>query len=281
MNHECLSILAAAYSETGDFDAAVKWQRTAIASLPDDYPIALRANYEARCCVYQSRQSYHKGSLWSFSDGELIAHWKFDEVKRGEVLDSAGKGLHGRLIGNAHIVSDVERGSVLTLPGAGDFVDCGWNPAFDITGAITIAAWTKVAELDGRHEEIVSTNNYGLGLLGNSYTGVPNRVCPIYWYWDHVWIQAGWDMDNQWHLIVVLYDGQEFALYIDGRLCASKRFYKSIGLATSRLCIGKTRNEGWKYGLIDDVRIYSYALSAEEVKMLYEGKEPPRAKGSD
>ena len=31
-------------------------------------------------------------------------------------------------------------------------------------------------------------------------------------------------------------------------------------------------------GLIDDVRIYSYALSADEVKMLYDGKEPPRKK---
>ena len=84
-------------------------------------------------------------------------------------------------------------------------------------------------------------------------------------------------MDNQWHLIVVLYDGQEFALYIDGKLCASKRFYKSIGVNTGRLYIGK----GWPYGPIDDIRIYSYALNAEEVKMLYEGKEPPRAKGSD
>ena len=81
-------------SGAGDFDAAVKWQKTAIALLLDDYPIALRVNYEARCGVYQSHQPYHKGSLWSFSDGELVAHWKFDEVYRGEVLDSAGKGHH-------------------------------------------------------------------------------------------------------------------------------------------------------------------------------------------
>jgi hypothetical protein len=34
-------------------------------------------------------------------------------------------------------------------------------------------------------------------------------------------------------------------------------------------------------GLIDDVRIYSYARSADEVKMLYEGKEPPRERRSE
>lgn len=33
--------------------------------------------------------------------------------------------------------------------------------------------------------------------------------------------------------------------------------------------------ESWN-GLIDDVRIYSYALSEEEVKDLYESKEPPK-----
>jgi len=277
-NHECISILAASYSETGDFAAAVKWQKTAIALLLDDYPIALRANYEARCSVYQSHKPYHKGSLWSFSDGELIAHWKFNEVARGEVLDSTGKGLHGRLIGDAHIVSDVERGSALRLPSKGDFVDCGWNPAADITGAMTITAWMKVTELDGR-QEIVSTKNYGLQLWGDVHMEDANRILPAYWYKNEVWINAELDADGQWHLIVGLYNGQKFALYIDGKLCASKRFYKSIELATSRLYIGKT--EGWKDGLIDDIRIYSYALSEEEVKMLYEGKEPPRTKGSD
>ena len=180
-------------------------------------------------------------------------------------------------------MSDVDRGSVLRLPGKGDYVDCGWNSAFDITGAITIAAWIKVTELNSRWEEIVSTNNYGLGLSG--YKEDPNHVGPGYWYEEEVWLGTELDVDNQWHLIVVLYDGQEFALYIDGKLCASKRVYQSIVMDTGPLYIGQTRegysNEGWKDGLIDDVRIYSYPLSAEEVKGLYEGKEPPREKKSE
>jgi hypothetical protein len=36
---------------------------------------------------------------------------------------------------------------------------------------------------------------------------------------------------------------------------------------------------GWRDMFIDDVRIYSYALNPDEVKMLYEGKEPPQKKG--
>jgi WD40 repeat protein len=282
-NHECISILAASYSETGNFDAAVKWQKSATTLLPDDCPTALRANYEARCGVYQSHKPYHTGSLWSFSDGELVAHWKFEEAKNGEVLVSTGKGLNGWLIGNAHIVSDVERGSVLGLPGKGDFVHCGWNPAFDITGAITIAGWIKVTELDGRWEEIVCTNNYGLGLYGHKED--PNHVGPCYWYKNKVWLETELDVDNQWHLMVVTYDGLDFALYIDGKLGASKRLYQSIqsiAMDAGYLCIGLVnRKEGWKDGRIDDVRIYSYALTADEVKDLYEGREPPREKKRD
>jgi hypothetical protein len=53
----------------------------------------------------------------------------------------------------------------------------------------------------------------------------------------------------------------------------------------TKLIIGKgckdvEANESWN-GLIDDVRIYSYALSEEEIKALYEDKEPPRNKESD
>ncbi|MFC1766587.1 LamG-like jellyroll fold domain-containing protein, partial [Planctomycetota bacterium] len=219
-----------------------------------------------------------EGGRRSFSDGELVAHWTFDEVTGGEVLDSTGKGLHGRLIGNAHIVSDMERGSVLRLPGKGDYVDCAWNSAFDITGAMTIAAWTKVTALDSsRWEEIVSTGNYGLGLQGHKED--PNCVRPCYWYNSKVWLETELDVDNQWHLMVVLYDGLDFAFYIDGKLGASKRLYQSVVMDTGPMYIGKTRkgnrNEGWN-GLIDDVRIYSYALTADEAKDLYEGREPPR-----
>ena len=178
-------------------------------------------------------------------------------------------------------MSDVERGSVLKLPGKGDYVDCGSNEAFDITGAITIAAWTKVTGLDSRWEVIVATENYGLGLMG--YKKDPNHVGLGYWY-KNVWLETELDVDNQWHLMVVVCDGHEFALFVDGKLCDSKRVYANAVMDTGPLYIGQTRgeeddrSEGWKDGLIDDVRIYSYAFTADEVKDLYEGKEPPREK---
>ena len=65
---------------------------------------------------------------------------------------------------------------------------------------------------------------------------------------------------------------EKMCLYIDGKLSNSKRISGNP----------EWEEDGWNWnGLIDDVRIYSYALSAEEIKDLYEGKEPPLEKKSE
>jgi serine/threonine protein kinase/tetratricopeptide (TPR) repeat protein len=53
-NHDYVSTLAIAYSEAGDFDAAIKWQKEAIGLLPEDNRAAWQSNYEARLRLYQS-----------------------------------------------------------------------------------------------------------------------------------------------------------------------------------------------------------------------------------
>jgi len=78
------------------------------------------------------------------------------------------------------------------------------------------------------------------------------------------------------------YDGERMCLYVDGNLGSSKRIRGSIATSDSMVFIGDNPQwpgEDWNWnGLIDDVRIYSYALNPEEVRILYEGKEPPRTK---
>ena len=75
------------------------------------------------------------------------------------------------------------------------------------------------------------------------------------------------------------YDGARISLYVDGKLNNSELAYGKINLNDQPIYIGHKPdapdwrpNQHW-YGLIDDVRIYSYGLSAEEVKMLYEDNE--------
>jgi hypothetical protein len=288
-DHETINILAAACSEAGDLEDAIKWQNTALELLPGDCPAAFKANYQAQLDLYESGKPYNKGGAWSFSDGELVSHWAFDEVQASEVFDSTGKGHRGRLVGDANIVSDPERGNVLKLRRKGDYVDCGWHPGFKITGAMTIAVWTKVAELNSASEDILTTNSARLRFRW----GKPEFSCEssaLYKGGGTLGTTLG--KKSQWHLIVVCYEGEELNFYIDGEPTSSahwtgnrKHFCGNLQMDTGPLTIGPryTRQpmenpKGWKDMLIDDVRIYSYALSPDEVKGLYEGKEPPREK---
>jgi len=55
-----LNVLAAAYAEAGDFDAAVKWQKEAIDLLTEEQPSWWRAEFQARLKLYQSGKPYRE-----------------------------------------------------------------------------------------------------------------------------------------------------------------------------------------------------------------------------
>ena len=290
-NHDYLSTFAAAYSETGDFNDAVEWQKKALDLLPEDKGLKWQANYEERLKLYQSGKPYHQGSRWSFSDGELVAWWKFDRAEDGNIMDLSGNGLHGKLMGNAKIASDPERGNILSLNG-NSYVDCGRNPAFDITGSLTVACWIKVGKCDKEWPAIISRGEYIWALSRNR----DNKngalfSCSFVKYDNGLWAGTGnirWVPtggrseinDGKWHHLTGVYDGKKIYLYVDGMLDGYTNVQGILSTADYPLYIGKDAraSESEFNGLIDDVRIYSYALSEEQIKALHAGQEPELTK---
>ena len=76
--------------------------------------------------------------------------------------------------------------------------------------------------------------------------------------------------DNAWHFICGVKDQNKYSIYVDGSLSKSGTNTHSYS-ANDSIWIGNhgAWNEGGFVGLIDDVRIYDRALSAEEVQALY------------
>jgi tetratricopeptide (TPR) repeat protein/Tol biopolymer transport system component len=66
-NHECLSVLAGAYAESGNFTDAVRWQREAIGLLPAEDQAKWGDNYSERLRLYQSDMSYRASERWNFT----------------------------------------------------------------------------------------------------------------------------------------------------------------------------------------------------------------------
>jgi tetratricopeptide (TPR) repeat protein len=279
-NSSYFNTLAAAYSETGDFLSAAKWQEKAIGLLSENARHKWQANYEEKLKLYQSAKPYHQGSLWSFSTGRMVAWWEFEQSEGNTIPDSSGNGLDGNFVGDAHIVSDPERGNVLKLDGDGDYVDCGSDPAFNITGSITVAAWIKVnASSEPRHMILGSS---AWCLFKKEEENTIKFLC------NGVRTRGGGHNqsevvgitkvnDGGWHHVAAVYDGTRMYLYMDGRFETPRAVWGSIDTNHGPVYIGgndsPTLIHTWN-GLIDDVRIYSYALSEAEIKALHAGQGP-------
>jgi tetratricopeptide (TPR) repeat protein len=282
--HDQLSTLAMAYSETGNSQEAIKWQKKALELLGEDELDKWQANYQERLKLYESGKSYLTDSRWNYSKGDLVSWWKLDESREGIVVDSSGNGLDGNLVGDAKIISDPQRGNVLSLDGDGDYMDCGNNPAFNITGSITMAAWIKVNKFDRDWQAIVTKgeqDTWSLRRHLDSNNVVFYGSQAVSGYSDYVGFdftvgegEDGNVNDGRWHHIAGVYDGTKACLYIDGVLSGPADLYGRFATNNDPIYIGEESTNqmyGWN-GLIDDVRIYSYALSAEEISELYQSE---------
>jgi WD40 repeat protein len=282
-NYHYISTFAAVCSEVGDSNSAVKWQQQAIDLLPENERTQWQTNYEQRLELYKSGKPYHQGDLWSFSTGKMVAWWKFDESDANTVPDSSGNGLDGKLVGDAHVVSDAERGKVLSLDGNGDYVNCGDSVAFDVTGSITVAAWIEVGTFDKDKPPVIDKGGYtwGIGMKSNGMMfwcyplGFQMEAKHKNWGWGNAGGSVGVN-DGKWHHVAGVYDGTKMCFYVDGTLDQSVATWGNIGTSQSQVRIGGNSEHPERVSnvLIDDVRIYSYALSESEIKALYAGQGP-------
>jgi hypothetical protein len=220
-----------------------------------------------------------------------VGWWRFDECQGTTAYDASGNGNNGSInIGatapqtSAGTCTDGlstsawyngatgKYNSSLNFDGTDDYVEIADNTQTDMgTSDMTIYAWFK-------------TTASGCGLLRDSpswYSG---------WWIDmrstgKVWAKlgdssssistpdssAGYN-DGNWHNIVTVFDRDaNMTVYVDGLSVTSANISTYNGTNIDNTSSTKI---GWAYtnycnGQIDDVRIYNYALTAEQVKALY------------
>jgi hypothetical protein len=216
---------------------------------------------------------------------KIITKLDFD----GNVYDSSGLGNHGVVAGTISYgtgVSGLPNSSlVLSNPsGAANFVRvpgpvCSGNFAADMlayTGSITISCWIKPAFVQDYEMYvsmgIVPWGGWYAGRYGSTYAAT--FVCEP----GSQTIASAPLNDSQWHLYTGVIDaaqGKRY-LFIDG---LKKAEASSIVLSGIDLVIGainwkqnRTSSDNYLYGysgLLDNVRIYNYALSPFEIAQLY------------
>jgi len=230
--------------------------------------------YYWRIDEVQADGSIAKGSTWSFSTGSLVAHWKLDEGSGQTVADSSGNGYDGRLVGDTAWVAG-QVGGALVFDGNEDFVDITDSNDLNIVNQVTVATWIKVDAFDKQWQAIVTKGDRSWRLQRNSGKTGLEFACSGLLVPGNRWgaIYGSVDVnDGQWHHAAGVYDGEQLSLYIDGKLDVSAKAVGKIRVNDKAVLIGENSEKRGRYwiGAIDDVRIYSYGLTAEEVAVLSE-----------
>jgi hypothetical protein len=207
------------------------------------------------------------GSAWAGLTDGLVAHWKLDETS-GTVADDSAGGNDGTLI-NGPVWTDGQINGALEFDGVNDYINCGDILDNKIRNAFTIGVWIKLGE-----GALQKTYNYVLWKSDDRpgiYVRSSGVVFFAHWYTgsDGAFQSTHVLEEGKWYYISYVFDGSEFIGYINAEYAGST---PDTGYSPGgNLLIASDERSSRRFkGVIDDVRIYNRALSAEEVEELYE-----------
>ncbi len=237
------------------------------------------------------------GPEWSFAlePGRCVAHWTFDEGTGNVAHDTSASGPTLDAVAmlgqqehpdpNVLWSADGKFGGCIDLTGGGR----GDGPWFD-TGK-----YAAQIGLEGSRPRSLSVWVYPRAMNDGAVWDVGRRVAYENWSLrtlntDHQWRVQYWDAGDidfntmndhaipskdVWVHLALTHDGRRTRAYVNGRLIVDEdRSRLNTGDQFS-FRIGHYGPDGQKFnGLIDDMRIYNYALSDEQVEALAQGHEP-------
>ena len=197
----------------------------------------------------------------------LIGWWAFDEATNDTVtLDYSGHRLGG-------VLENAERGAGFdgrALVCRGGSARVHYDPSFSPTQALTIACWVKTDAAGQKHVWFVNrifggstSSGFRLGLQD----GKPCFGVPVTSFSHHLTGKALLPV-GRWTHLAGTFDGAVMRLYMDGEEQGSLARPGPLKPNTQYLCLGNydTGHAAHFTGWLDEVKFYSRALNAEEVR---------------
>ncbi|MEN6426614.1 MAG: LamG-like jellyroll fold domain-containing protein [Phycisphaerales bacterium] len=199
----------------------------------------------------------------------LVAHWTLDELSGDVAHDNTGN-YQGRLFGDpAWLPGGGIVGGALEFDGVDDYVDTGytddlptWTVSTWVNSPTGPAAGAPAGPVHRNHNYQINWDHDDPNLRGTAAVNVGGT-----WYVATFGPLKG----STWHHLVATYDGKALRAYKDGLLATTNN--APVGDPTpeaASLKLGGHAQAPQHFkGAIDDVRIYNYALSADEVQALH------------
>jgi hypothetical protein len=230
------------------------------------------------------------GGLRTAPSNGLAGWWKLDDASSGtaqtSAADSSGNGNTGTTQNAPTWTSGGKVGNALILNGTTQWVNVPDVASLRLAGSWTVSGWTKLAALPASaakgkiidRDDSSGYTNYGLAIdnasgcagLGwrvafNDTGGATYQTCYVTTVNTGTWyhVTGVWDSSTS-----------NLLLYLNGVLVATQNYAGHVPTSSSGtvLALGQ-QGPGLQYlnGTVDEVRLYSRALSASEVWDLYLG----------
>ncbi|MBN1360202.1 MAG: discoidin domain-containing protein [Sedimentisphaerales bacterium] len=207
------------------------------------------------------------------ADPTLVAWWKLDEGAGTEISDSSRYENDSNLASTTLAWTDGRINGALQFNGASDYVEFGRSESLNIRDALAVTLWVRTANVgNGANEALVLKGEFTYGLRFTNANNLEFRIFST--GYQSIETPVTEAFNDVWHHLAGVYDGSALMLYVDGELMASTassgtinrddNYYVNLG----RNSQGDSNNRWWYSGAMDDVRIYSRALSQEEIRKM-------------
>lgn len=215
--------------------------------------------------------------------GSQVGYWKFDEGY-GITANNSGSGgttLNGTITGTPW-TNNGKINKALQLNGSSNYISIPDNSSINPTTSFTVSTWIKPTILaNNTNYNIFAKENWGafLGyrLFLGGYGGCVDKNCltgsvsngttrvstPSTLYLTDI---------NSWHHVTLVYSSTTLKMYLDGVLKSTTDSTTVSTISNTPLAasIGRHSSGGEFFpGVIDEVKYYSAALTADEIKLDY------------
>jgi small nuclear ribonucleoprotein (snRNP)-like protein len=208
-----------------------------------------------------------------------VGYWNFEEGTGGTTADNCANGFTGTLGtgGNTPTWTTGKYGNGLSFDG-NDYVNVGSQSGlhFNYTDSFSISGWVNVPSVptSGQYQFIAiqtgSDSNYGAFqysiMLDGDTTGKLCAVVGRAGVGNNEVCKTSVISINTWYHIVGVYDGTYISTYIDGAYVNRVAYSQGGATAPSGdFVIGGSNNNYYLNGKADNITVYNYALTPEQV----------------
>jgi len=209
----------------------------------------------------------------------LVALWSGEENADDSVGDSNGQLVNGVEFGPGKV------GSAFIFNGIDAYVNVPSSAATKMTGPFTIVAWINYSRTSGSGNDSVmvvtkgidaaTSTDWGLGISPAQKLRPHAQIGPTWVFFDcATTLETG-----VWYQVAMVYNGKNIQGYVNGDLDGFQPVAGALQATDYPLKIGAyalVYPAGLFPGKVDELMLYNRALSADEIKSLYE-----KSKGSE